>query len=122
MACKIVARQQSFFSSGDIALHLLVSREIADNLELHESTVPRVTNHKYLSYPLSLFELKQFFSQFITSKQGNRISTTTVQEIIDATLMDAFLMRPLSDYLITRRALVKYRESLRIPAMHLRRH
>lgn len=133
VACEIVARQQSFFSSGDIALRPLVLREIADNLELHESTVSRVTNHKYLSCPLGLFELKHFFSQSITTEQGDRISTTAVQEIIRRIVADESPMKPVSDhsiakilehqgYVIARRTVAKYRESLRIPAMHLRRH
>jgi RNA polymerase sigma-54 factor len=133
VACEIVARQQSFFHSGDIALRPLVLREIADNLELHESTVSRVTNQKYLGCPLGLFELKHFFSHSITSEQGDRISTTAVQEIIKRIVADESPGKPISDhsiamilenqgYVIARRTVAKYRESLRIPAMHLRRH
>ena len=133
VASEVVARQQSFFESGDIALRPLVLREIADNLELHESTVSRVTKQKYLSCPLGLFELKHFFSHSITSEQGDRVSTTAVHEIIRRIVANESPGKPISDhsiamilenqgYAVARRTVAKYRDSLRIPAMHLRRH
>lgn len=133
VASEVVARQQSFFESGDIALRPLVLREIADNLELHESTVSRVTKQKYLSCPLGLFELKHFFSHSITSEQGDRVSTTAVHEIIRRIVANESPGKPISDhsiamilenqgYTVARRTVAKYRDSLRIPAMHLRRH
>jgi len=133
VASEVVAQQQSFFESGDIALRPLVLREIADNLGLHESTVSRVTKQKYLSCPLGLFELKHFFSHSITSEQGDRVSTTAVHEIIRRIVANESPGKPISDhsiamilenqgYAVARRTVAKYRDSLRIPAMHLRRH
>jgi RNA polymerase sigma-54 factor len=133
VASEVVARQQSFFESGDIALRPLVLREIADNLELHESTVSRVTKQKYLSCPLGLFELKHFFSHYVASEQGDRVSTTAVHEMIRRIVANESPGKPISDhsiamilenqgYAVARRTVAKYRDSLRIPAMHLRRH
>lgn len=133
VAGEIVARQQNFFNDGDIGMRPLVLREIADNLELHESTVSRVTNQKYLSCPLGLFELKHFFSKAIASEQGDDICATAVQAIIKRIVAQELSSKPISDnsiatilenqgYVIARRTVAKYRESLRIPAMHLRRH
>ena len=107
--------------------------EIADNLGLHESTVSRVTTQKYLSCPLGLFELKHFFSKSIASEQGDGFSATAVQAMIKRIVAQELPGKPISDnsiasilenqgYAVARRTVAKYRESLRIPAMHLRRH
>jgi RNA polymerase sigma-54 factor len=82
---------------------------------------------------LGLFELKHFFSHSITSEQGDRVSTTAVHEIIRRIVANESPGKPISDhsiamilenqgYAVARRTVAKYRDSLRIPAMHLRRH
>ena len=132
VAQEIVARQQKFFSMGAVGMRPLVLREIAESLNMHESTISRVTTQKYLSCPLGIYEFKYFFSSQLSSEKGGAISSTAVQALIKQIVENEPSGKPISDtniakllsdqgYVIARRTVAKYREALRIPAVHLRK-
>jgi RNA polymerase sigma-54 factor len=132
VAQEIVARQQKFFSMGAVGMRPLVLREIAESLSMHESTISRVTTQKYLSCPLGIYEFKYFFSSQLSSEKGGAISSTAVQALIKQIVENESAKKPISDtniakllsdqgYVIARRTVAKYREALRIPAVHLRK-
>jgi RNA polymerase sigma-54 factor len=132
VAQEIVARQQTFFSMGAVGMRPLVLREIAESVNMHESTISRVTTQKYLSCPLGIYEFKYFFSSQLSSEKGGAISSTAVQALIKQIVEGESSAKPISDthiakllndqgYVIARRTVAKYRESLRIPAVHLRK-
>jgi len=132
VANEIVKHQQKFFSMGAIGMKPLVLREIAETLEMHESTISRVTTQKYLSCPLGIFEFKYFFSSQLNSDKGVAISSTAIQELIKRIIQEESAVKPISDsriakllddqgYEIARRTVAKYREGMRIPAVHLRK-
>ena len=110
----------------------LVLREIAEELEMHESTISRVTTQKYLACPLGIFEFKYFFSSQVSSENGSGISSTAIQALIKKIVGEESPNKPISDtqiaqllgeqgYNIARRTVAKYREILRIPPVHLRK-
>ena len=132
VAKAIVARQQQFFSMGAIGMKPLVLREIAEELEMHESTISRVTTQKYLACQLGIFEFKYFFSSQVSSEKGGGISSTAVQALIKKIVGEESASKPISDtqiaqllsdqgYIIARRTVAKYRDILRIPPVHLRK-
>lgn len=128
----IAERQQKFFSDGAISMRPLVLREIADTLELHESTISRVTNQKYMHTPHGIVELKSFFGSHLTTEAGNTISSTAIRERIRQLIGAEDQKKPLSDnkiaqilgeqgLVIARRTVAKYRETLKIPPAHMRK-
>ena len=132
VANEIVRHQQQFFSVGAIAMKPLVLREIAETIGMHESTISRVTTQKYLSCPLGIFEFKYFFSSQLNSGNGAPISATAIQELIKRIIQEESATKPISDskiaqilsdqgYEIARRTVAKYRDLMRIPAVHLRK-
>lgn len=132
VAQAIVSRQQQFFSMGAIGMRPLVLREIAEELEMHESTISRVTTQKYLACPLGIFEFKYFFSSQVSSENGSGISSTAIQALIKKIVEEEAPSKPISDtqiaqilneqgYNIARRTIAKYRDILRIPPVHLRK-
>ena len=132
VAQAIVVRQQQFFSMGAIGMKPLVLREIAEELEMHESTISRVTTQKYLACQLGIFEFKYFFSSQVSSEKGGGISSTAVQALIKKIVEAESASKPISDtqiaqllsdqgYIIARRTVAKYRDILRIPPVHLRK-
>ncbi|QWD64599.1 RNA polymerase factor sigma-54 [Polynucleobacter sp. MWH-UH2A] len=132
VAQAIVERQQQFFSMGAIGMKPLVLREIAEELEMHESTISRVTTQKYLACPLGIFEFKYFFSSQVSSEKGTGISSTAIQALIKKIVEEESAAKPISDtqiaqllsdqgYIIARRTIAKYRDILRIPPVHLRK-
>ena len=132
VAQSIVSRQQQFFSIGAIGMRPLVLREIAEELEMHESTISRVTTQKYLACPLGIFEFKYFFSSQVSSENGSGISSTAIQALIKKIVAEESPKKPISDtqiaqvlgeqgYNIARRTVAKYRDILRIPPVHLRK-
>ncbi|QKM64269.1 RNA polymerase sigma-54 factor [Polynucleobacter tropicus] len=132
VAQAIVERQQQFFSMGAIGMKPLVLREIAEELEMHESTISRVTTQKYLACPLGIFEFKYFFSSQVSTEKGGGISSTAIQALIKKIVEEESAKKPISDtqiaqllseqgYIIARRTVAKYRDVLRIPPVHLRK-
>ena len=128
----IVDRQRNFFEHGEIAMRPLVLREIAEELDLHESTVSRVTTHKYMLTPRGVYELKYFFGSSVATDAGGSCSATAIRALIKQMVAEENPKKPLSDNQITdtlaqqgivvaRRTIAKYRESLSIPPANLRK-
>ena len=128
----IVQRQKNFLDYGAMAMKPLGLREIADAVGIHESTVSRVTNNKYMATPVGVFELKHFFSRAMPTANGSTCSGTAIREvikdIIDAEasaqpLSDADITRQLSQQglVVARRTVTKYRQMLKIEAVDRRR-
>lgn len=133
VSSEIVRQQDGFFVNGVRALRPLNLKTVADAVEMHESTVSRVTSNKYVSTPRGVFELKYFFSASIPATQGgeshsaesvrHRIKEMIDQESRDAVLSDDQIVERLRAHGIdiARRTVAKYRESLRIPSSVERR-
>ena len=128
----IVDRQRNFLEHGAIAMRPLVLREIAEVLELHESTVSRVTTHKFMRTPRGIFELKFFFSSHVSTDAGGSASSTAIRELIKQLVSNENPRKPLSDsqlatllgqqgIVVARRTVAKYRESLQILPGNLRK-
>lgn len=132
VAQSIVERQRQFFDYGEVAMRPLVLREIADILGLHESTVSRVTTQKYMATPRGIFELKYFFGSHVATESGGACSATAIRALIKQLIGAEDSKKPLSDsqladmlgeqgIVVARRTVAKYRESLSIPAVKLRK-
>ncbi len=132
VARSIVKHQQGFLDLGYEHLRPLILKDVADDIGMHESTVSRVVNHKYMHTPRGLFEMKYFFHSGISSTQGEDVSSLTVKERIKKVVGEEDPRRPLSDAAIVqilsddglriaRRTVAKYREELRIPSSNERR-
>ncbi len=132
VANAIVARQQQFFEHGEVAMRPLVLREIAETLNLHESTVSRVTTQKFMHTPRGIFELKYFFGSHVSTDSGGACSATAIRALIKQLVQEENSKKPLSDnkianileqqgIVVARRTIAKYRESLLIPAANLRK-
>ena len=78
----IVDRQKHFFEHGEVAMRPLVLREIADAVDLHESTISRVTTQKYMLTPRGIFELKYFFGSHVSTDNGGACSSTAIRALI----------------------------------------
>ena len=128
----IVDRQRNFFEHGEVAMRPLVLREIADELELHESTISRVTTHKYMLTPRGVFELKYFFGSHVATDAGGSASATAIRALIKQMVASENAKKPYSDnqftdilakqgIIVARRTIAKYRESLNIPPANLRK-
>ncbi len=132
VATKIVEVQQGFLEHGPMAMKPLILADIAEQVDLHESTISRVTNRKYLATPQGLFELKYFFSSHVGTSTGGEISSTAIRALIKQVTADENPRKPLSDSKIAailaeqninvaRRTVAKYRESLSIPPSNERK-
>ena len=132
VAKSIVKHQQGFLDFGYEHLRPLILKDVADDIGMHESTVSRVVNHKYMHTPRGLYEMKFFFHSGISSTQGQDVSSLTVKERIKKVVGEEDPRRPLSDAAIVqilsneglriaRRTVAKYREELRIPSSNERR-
>ena len=128
----IVKRQRHFLEYGALAMKPLGLREIADEVGLHESTVSRVTNNKFMATPLGVFELKYFFSRAMATASGGECSATAIRGLIKDMIASEKPMAPLSDaeiarqlarqgLVVARRTVTKYRQLLRIEAVERRR-
>jgi RNA polymerase sigma-54 factor len=128
----IMELQVSFLEKGEEHMKGLVLQEIASKTNLHESTVSRVTTHKYIDTPRGIFELKYFFSNTIHTNSKNSHSSTAIRAHIRKIITDEVPLKPFSDQKITeklaqlgiqltRRTVTKYRESLEIPSSHERK-
>ena len=129
----IVEAQQAFFEDGPKAMRPLVLRDIAEECELHESTVSRVTSQKFMLTPLGCFELKYFFGSHVSTDDGGTASATSLRAQISDWIKNETPGKPLSDQaiadrfaesgvVVARRTVAKYREALRIPSAAQRRH
>ena len=132
VATKIVEVQQGFLEHGPMAMKPLILADIAEQVDLHESTISRVTNRKYLATPQGLFELKYFFSSHVGTSTGGEVSSTAIRALIKQVTADENPRKPLSDSKIAailaeqninvaRRTVAKYRESLSIPPSNERK-
>ena len=128
----IVDRQRHFFEHGAVAMRPLVLREIADTLNLHESTVSRVTTQKFMLTPRGIFELKYFFGSHVTTESGGAASSTAIRALIKQMVDAENAKKPLSDsqiseilgqqgIIVARRTVAKYRESMQIMPVSLRK-
>lgn len=128
----IVDQQRQFFDHGEVAMRPLTLREIADQLELHESTVSRVTTQKFMATPRGVFELKYFFGSHVATDTGGAASSTAIRALIRQLVDAEDRKKPLSDariaellgqqgIVVARRTIAKYRESLNIPPVSLRK-
>ena len=127
VATAIVEHQKAFLEIGAEGMKPLVLRDIAAEVELHESTVSRVTTNKYMLTPRGLFELKYFFSSHVGTASGGEASSTAIRAKIKKLVSEENSRKPLSDNAIAtllqqegidvaRRTVAKYRESLNIPS------
>jgi RNA polymerase sigma-54 factor len=132
VASRIVEYQQGFLEYGEEAMKPLVLHEIATAVEMHESTISRVTTNKYMHTPAGVFELKYFFSSHVGTDTGGECSSTAIRAIIKKTVAAENPSKPLSDSKIAqllveqgvnvaRRTIAKYRESLGIPPSNERK-
>ena len=128
----IVDRQRHFFEHGEVAMRPLVLREIAEAVELHESTISRVTTQKFMMTPRGLYELKYFFGSHVSTDNGGACSSTAIRALIRQMIAAENGKKPLSDgqlaeelgqqgIVVARRTVAKYRESLQIPPANMRR-
>ncbi|MBL8471327.1 MAG: RNA polymerase factor sigma-54 [Rhodocyclaceae bacterium] len=132
VAQAIVDRQRQFFDFGEVAMRPLTLREIAELLELHESTISRVTTQKYIATPRGIYELKFFFGSHVATDAGGAASSTAIRALIKQLVSAEDPKRPLSDakiaevlgqqgIVVARRTIAKYRELLNIPPVNLRK-
>ena len=132
VALAIVQRQGNFLDYGPMAMKPLGLREIADAVGVHESTVSRATNNKYMATPSGVYELTHFFSRSMISANGSACSGTAIRSLVkdiieaeslDAPLSDAEVTRQLAGQglLVARRTVTKYRQMLKIEAVDRRR-
>ena len=128
----IVDRQHHFFEHGEVAMRPLVLREIADILDLHESTISRVTSQKFMLSPRGTFELKYFFGSHVGTDTGGAASSTAIRALIKQLIANENRRKPLTDskisailseqgLVVARRTVAKYRDSLQIPPVNLRK-
>ncbi|GAA6139169.1 RNA polymerase factor sigma-54 [Arenicella sp. 4NH20-0111] len=122
---EIVKRQQRFFEEGETGMQPMVLHDIANALEMHESTISRATSGKYLHSPKGVFELKYFFSSAVSNTDGATSSSTAIRSLIRTMVEAESKAKPLSDnkiakelekqgHIVARRTVAKYRESMQI--------
>ena len=127
VATSIIERQRGFLEHGEEAMKPLVLRDIAEAVDMHESTVSRVTTQKYMHTPRGIFEFKYFFSSHVGTADGGECSSTAIRAMIKKLIADEQPRKPLSDSKIAdllgtegiqvaRRTVAKYREAMSIPS------
>jgi RNA polymerase sigma-54 factor len=132
VASKIVEHQRNFLEYGEEAMKPLVLHEIAEAVEMHESTISRVTTQKYMHTPRGIFELKYFFSSHVATTSGGECSSTAIRALIKKLVAAENPRKPLSDNKIAqlleeqgikvaRRTIAKYRDVLQIPPSNERK-
>ncbi|MCK5819962.1 MAG: RNA polymerase factor sigma-54 [Psychromonas sp.] len=128
----IVQQQQEFFELGEEAMKPMVLNDVAFEVDMHESTISRITTQKFMHTPKGIYELKYFFSSHVTTDEGGECSSTAIRALIKKIISAEKVNKPLSDSKITnilkkqgikvaRRTIAKYRESLAIPTSSQRR-
>jgi RNA polymerase sigma-54 factor len=132
VATTLVRRQSAFLELGDEAMQPLVLREIADAVDMHESTISRVTTGKYMLTPRGTYEFRHFFSSHVAAADGTEVSSTAIRAKIKKLIAGESQDNPLSDSRIAeilaadganvaRRTVAKYREAMRIAPSSERR-
>ncbi|GAB3286535.1 RNA polymerase factor sigma-54 [Parahaliea aestuarii] len=132
VASKIVEHQRNFLEYGEEAMKPLVLHDIAEAVDMHESTISRVTTRKYMHTPRGIFELKYFFSSHVGTTGGGECSSTAIRALIRKLVAAENPRKPLSDNKITqlleeqgiqvaRRTVAKYRDTLFIPPSNERK-
>jgi RNA polymerase sigma-54 factor len=132
VATAIVEHQRGFLEYGEEAMKPLILREIAEQLEMHESTISRVTTQKFMHTPKGLFEFKFFFSSHVATADGGECSATAIRAMIRKLVEEENRAKPLSDNKIAsilvdrginvaRRTIAKYREAMTIPPSNERK-
>ncbi len=128
----IVQRQQGFLEHGAEAMRPMILNDIAEAVDMHESTISRVTTNKYMHTPRGIFELKYFFSSHVSTENGGECSSTAIRSLIKKLILAEIPAKPLSDSKmatilteqginVARRTIAKYRESLSIPPSNQRK-
>ena len=128
----IIKQQRGFLEYGAEAMKPLILQDIAQTTGLHESTISRVTNKKYIHTPRGVYELKFFFSSQVATSAGDNCSSTAIKAIIKKLITEENTIKPLSDHKITkileqrgirvaRRTIAKYREAMSIPPSNQRK-
>lgn len=132
VATRIVEHQQGFLEQGEEAMKPLILSDIAQAVEMHESTISRVTTQKYMHTPRGIFELKYFFSSHVSTDEGGECSSTAIRAMIRKLVSAESARKPLSDSKIAsllgdqgikvaRRTVAKYREAMQIPPSNERK-
>ena len=132
VSTRIVEHQKGFLEYGEEAMQPLVLHDIAEAVDMHESTISRVTNRKYMHTPRGIFELKYFFSSHVGTNTGGEVSSTAIRALIKKLTAQESPKKPLSDSKIAailgeqnikvaRRTVAKYRESMSIPPSNERK-
>lgn len=132
VAQAILDRQRMFFEHGEVAMRPLVLREIAESVGLHESTISRVTNQKYMMTPRGLYEFKYFFGNALATEAGGAASSTAIKALLRQCVEAEDRTGPLSDnaisellgkqgFVVARRTVAKYREQMNIPPANQRK-
>jgi len=132
VSTRIVEHQKGFLEYGEEAMQPLVLHDVAEAVDMHESTISRVTNRKYMHTPRGIFELKYFFSSHVGTNTGGEVSSTAIRALIKKLTAAENPRKPLSDSKIAailgeqnirvaRRTVAKYRESLSIPPSNERK-
>ncbi len=132
VATSIINFQREFLDQGIEYLRPLVLRDVANDIGMHESTVSRVVNNKYMHTPQGVFELKYFFHSGISSSYGESVSSVTIKQRIRKIIENEDPRKPLSDskivsilqkegLMLARRTIAKYREELKIPTSNQRK-
>lgn len=128
----IVERQRLFLEYGDEGMKPMVLRDIAEELDMHESTISRVTTQKYMHTPRGVFEFKFFFSSHVSTIDGGECSATAIRSMVKKLIENEDPQKPMSDNKISafliqqginiaRRTVAKYRESMLIPPSNERK-
>ena len=129
----ILVRQEKFFRRGDGAgLKPMVLRDVAEDVKMDISTISRVTNGKYVQTPVNIYELKYFFTEGMTTEEGEEVSTREIKAALQSIIGDENKRSPLNDeklasllkdkgYPVARRTVAKYREQLKFPVARLRK-
>ncbi len=129
---EIVKRQRLFFDHGSLAMKALGLREIAQEIGVHESTVSRVTNNKYMATPMGVFELKTFFSRAMPMASGGSCAPSAIRGVIKEMIASERASAPVSDaeiarrlagqgLVVARRTVTKYRQTLKLESVDRRR-
>lgn len=130
---EIIIRQIGFLEHGEEAMQPMILADIANAVDMHESTISRVTTQKFIHTPRGVFELKYFFSSHVSNDDGDHHSSTAIRARIKKLIQDEPPQKPLSDsrlvtllnedgIRVARRTVAKYREAMGIPSSSERRH